>query len=68
MVQTLNLLFCPNAGQPSLEQSEKWDPFFVMPVNSLVVDSTFEQSQGVFMYTEGLKWDTYLFRCGLYTK
>ena len=25
-------------------------------------------SQGVFMYTKGLKWHTYLLGCGLYTK
>ena len=32
---------------PSLERSERQGLFFVMPVNSLVVDSTFEQSENV---------------------
>jgi hypothetical protein len=32
---------------PSLEQSERLGLFFIMPVNSLVVDSTFEQREDV---------------------
>ena len=32
---------------PSLKQSQRQGLFFVMPVNSLVVDSMFEQSKNV---------------------
>ena len=32
---------------PSLERNERQGLFFVMPIDSLVVDSTFEQSENI---------------------